>query len=70
MRPYFAIDRSLDTVNGQGHPRIIMWFDRDARNGFVNDSEAHHTATKAEAEVLCREWYKLTLVDAMRTGVI
>ena len=70
MRPYFAIDRSLDTVNGQGHPRIIMWFDRDARNGFVNDSEAHHTATKAEAEVLCKEWYKLTLTEAMRTGLI
>ena len=70
MKLYFAIDRSLDTVNGQGHPRIIMWFDRDARNGFVDDSDAHHTATKAESEVLCKEWYKLTLVDAMRTGVI
>jgi len=47
-----------------------MWFDRDARNGFVDDSDAHHTATKAESEVLCKEWYKLTLTEAMRTGVI
>lgn len=70
MSLYFAIDRSLDTVNGQGHPRIMVWFDRAARNGFVADSPAHHKATKAEAEVLCREWYKITLTEAMRRGVV
>jgi len=67
---FYAIDRSLDVVNGNGHPAIVVFHRREARDGFVDDSPSRHKATKVEAEVLYREWYKLKLHEAMRKGLV
>jgi len=36
----------------------------------VQVTPAAHKATKKEAEVLCKEWYKVTLIEALRKGLI
>ena len=67
---FYAIDRSIDVVTGNGHPAIVVFYRREARDGFVADSASRHKATKVEAEVLCREWYCIKLNEALRTGMI
>jgi hypothetical protein len=70
MTPFYAIDRSPDVVLGRGHPAIMAWHQREARDGFVRATPSAHKATKKEAEVLCKEWYCMTLIEALRKGLI
>lgn len=70
MTTFYAIDRSPDVVSGRGHPAIMAWHQREARNGFVQATPAAHKATKREAEVLCKEWYGMTLIETLRKGLI
>lgn len=66
MTIFYAIDRTADVVLGRGHPAIMAWHSREARDGFVQATPAAHKATAAEAKVLCKEWYGMTLQDALR----
>ena len=70
MTTFYAIDRSPDVVSGRGHPAIMCWHRREARDVFVDATPAAHKATKREAEVLCKEWYGMKLHDAMRRGLV
>jgi len=70
MTTFYAIDRSLDVVSGRGHPEIMAWHRRATRDGFVKATPAAHRATKAEAQVLCKEWYGMSLVLALAKGLI
>jgi len=70
MTTFYAIDRSPDVVSGRGHPAIMAWHQREARDGFVQATSASHKATKKEADVLCKEWYKVTLIKAFKKGLI
>lgn len=70
MATFFAIDRTTDVVLGRGHPAIMAWHRREARDGFVKATTSAHKATKKEAEVLCKEWYGTTLIEALRKGLI
>jgi len=70
MTTFYAIDRSPDVVHGRGHPAIMCWHRREARDGFVEATPAAHKATQAEARVLCREWYKIDINLAVAKGLI
>jgi len=70
MTVFYAIDRSPLVVNGQGHPKIITWFNRTGRDGYVSANASAHKATKKEAEVLCKEWYGMHLNLAMAKGLV
>lgn len=70
MTVFFAIDRSPDAVSGQGHPRIMAWHLRTARDGFVKANPSSHKATRKEAEVLCKQWYGMHLDLALGKGLI
>jgi len=48
----------------------MAWHQREARDGFVRATPSAHKATKKEAEVLCKEWYCMTLIEALRKGLI
>lgn len=48
----------------------MAWHHREARDGFVQATPEAHKATKKEAEVLCQEWYKVKLIEALRKGLI
>ena len=67
---FYAIDRSPDVVSGRGHPAIHAWHSREARDGFVDATASAHKANKREAEVLCKEWYKMPIATALSRGLI
>jgi len=48
----------------------MAWHRREARDGFVKATPAAHRATKAEAQVLCKEWYGMPLALALAKGLI
>ena len=48
----------------------MAWHRREARDAFLKATTSAHKATKKEAEVLCKEWYGTTLIEALRKGLI
>ena len=68
---YYAIDRSSAAVANWGHPQIIAFTVRAARNEYVRqDAARRYRASAVVAARLCLLWYGMSLADALSGGVV